>query len=304
MQDQKKAIVFTILGFLFIASTLYLNFFSDNHYKKEQSSDLLSVFSSSNSASTGLSDIQEGETVPNWKKAVLAQANIDDPSGAISQSAGADQKNLNDANNITAQYAKDVYTATAVVSQNTTLTQAQKKQLAEAILEQEALKAAAKSYTIKDIITVDDSTVNIKQYGNYTGAAVALSLQKVVKYDDLEIVKKYGTSNNEKDLAPLNEKVDAITVLRNNLLIAPVPLSAILYHLNLLNSVEMYLQTLINLKGIQTDPLRASMGISDYGSVYQGFFVAIDTLKEYFSFKNITFTAKEPGYLVSKGIIQ
>lgn len=304
MSDQKRGILITIAAIIFIASTVYLNFFSGSEKKQSKSADLFSVLSTTNKQKTGLYDISEGESIPNWKKAVLAQAAIDDPSGSFTQTNDPNQDNLNNPNNITAQYAKNVYAANAIISQNTEVTPTQKTEIAKSILEQEALKASAKAYVFKDLKTKPTTLTEVKKYGNIVGAVLILSLQDVIQYDDLAMIKEYGSSKNINVLKPYNEKIDALTILRDSLLAIEVPTTAILYHLNLLNAVEMYRQTLINLRGVEDDPLRASLGMSDYSTIYQNFFVSVDGFKEYFNLEGVSFSKKEPGYFISNGIIQ
>jgi hypothetical protein len=307
MSDQKRGILIVIVSILFIVSTVYLNFFSSPKQAKKSSPDLLSVFTPNNSKQTGLNDIPEGETVPNWKKAVLAQAEKDDPNGLLRKASSTDSvdtTNLDDPNNITSQYAKNVYTATAVISQNTEITPTQKAEIAKSILAEELKKASAPVYTIKDLKTIASTPAAVKLYGNTLGALFIYALEKVITYDDMAMIKEYGQTGDVKTLTKYDEKIETLGGLRDAILYMSVPNSAIVYHLQLVNALAMYHQTLINMRGIIDDPVRATAGASDYTVVYKGFFVAIDSFKEYFALQHTTFTAKEPGSFMSNGIIK
>ena len=301
MQDNKKAILLTCLGIIFIASTVYLNMFSSPK-QETKSSDLVSILKTTNTNKTGLSDVPEGQTVPNWKKAVLAEADAANPN--LKQVADADQTQLNDPNNITAQYAKDVYAATAILQQQgRVLTEQDKADIAQSVFAQEALKAAAKVFTIKDIKTFTANASDVQKYGNTLGGVATLAIVDGSNYLDVPLFEDYAKTLNKETLKKIDKKIAIITQLRDSLLVMNVPTSAILYHLNALNSVEAYRQTLINMRSFETDALRATIGAHDYVTVFQTTFTTINAFSEYFDNQNIIFKPDEKGYIFTKGLI-
>ncbi len=303
MLENKRTIVITALGIAFIFSTLYLSFYSPTTKKQTASGELLSVLSSTNEKRTGLNDVKEGESVPNWKVAVTAQAQKDAPDINTLQPEQVDLTNLNDPNNITTQYAKNVYTATAILEQQGTLTAEERANIAKAIFEQESLKAAAKTYTLSDIKTIPATKTNIQKYGNTLGGVATLAIVEGSKYPDIDLFEEYALTKKKETLALVDKKIAILKELRDNFLAISVPTSATVYHLSTLNAIEAYLQTVINMRAIDTDALRASIGAHDYVTVYQTAFSMINAFSEYFDRENIVFQPTENGYLFTKGLI-
>jgi hypothetical protein len=303
MLENKKTIIITALGIAFIVSTIYLSFSSPSSKKKQASGELFSVLSSNTTERTGLRDVQEGATIPNWKAAVIAQAQKDDPSIDPLTPQQIDTTNLNDPNNITTQYAKNVYTATAVLEQQGALTAEQRAEIAKAIFEQEALKAAAKTYTLSAVKTVPSTKTNIQKYGNTLGGVATFAIIEGSKYPDVDLFEDYALNKKKEALVLIDKKIAVIKELRDNLLAISVPTSATIYHLSTLNAVEAYLQTLINMRALDTDAVRASIGAHDYVTVYQTVFSMINAFSEYFDRENIVFQPTDKGYIFTKGLI-
>lgn len=304
MLENKRTIILAALGIAFVSSTIYMSFYLPQSRKTPESGELLSVLSKTNEKGTGLEDVKEGETLPNWKLAVIKQAEKDAPEINTLAPTAVDTTNLNNPNNITAQYAKNVYAATAILEQESgTLTEEQRAAIAKAIFEQEALKASAKIYSLSDIKTIPSSKESVKKYGNTLGGMVTLAIVEGDKYPDIDLFQEYGLTRKKETLVLIDKKISIVEDLRDNMLLISVPTTATVYHLSALNAVEAYLQTLKNMRAIDTDALRASIGAHDYLTVYQTAFSMINAFSEYFDMENIVFQPSENGYLFTKGLI-
>lgn len=298
-QANKKPIIIGVLGTLFIGSTLFSSLYSPSTSKNKPTVDLVSILSKTTQEKTGLQDIPEGETLPNWKIAVMEKAALDDPSIDTTQALQVNTENLDNPNNITAQYAKNVYAATAILGQQTELTNEQKEEIAKALFEEEAYKAAARVYTSSDIKTTTGTKDVVKKYGNTLGGIVMNATIAMAQVEDIPTFEKYATTRAQDQLDAINLKIATVTKYRDDVLKLPAPKSATLFHLNLINAIESYRQTLINMRSVHTDALRATIGAHDYAVVVKNVYISADFFSQYFTSEGVVFGPKEDGAFFS-----
>lgn len=244
--------------------------------------------------------------VPDWKdlvdNSISTTTKVELAKTPVSEE---DKKRLNDPNNLTASFSKNAYTASAYANKNGTLTKQQQDELASSLLAGEQAKIVHKTYEVKDLnIAKTETDSSRKSYGNTLGIIVQAALKNKSSSDDLAIIKAYSVNKDETVLSALIIKRDIIGVAIEKLLATPVPYSAVPYHLMLINKLSEYKDILDNMSQVKNDPLRASIALNSYVDVVKSLFTSITALQSYFILENITFTKKEPGYLLTGGTPQ
>jgi hypothetical protein len=213
-----------------------------------------------------------------------------------------DVDRLNDPNNITASFSKNLYTVSSLAKKNGQMTTKEQQSIVTSLLAKEGEKIETKVYTMDDLkIIEDESPVAKKTYGNTMGTlfkkAVALKLDTV----DLNTIKAYSTSKDASLLASLVIKKNNAKMMTEELLRVQTPRSAAPYHLLIINRLSEYTTVLDNLTKAETDPMRATLAFNNYLPSIKSLFTSLTFLQEYFTLQEITFSKNEPGYVLTVG---
>lgn len=209
---------------------------------------------------------------------------------------------LNNPNNLTASFSKNLYAASAYFSKNPLQDPLAEQEVINQLLEKEAEKIVPQKYTLKEInIAKTESKESIKTYGNQ----VASILQRVISeksiVDDFSSVQGYIETQDKTALEPITKDSEKVRSLVEELLKMPVPLSAATYHVMMLERVSLYRDTLYNLSQIEKDPVRSTLSIKQYPEIIVQTLRIHTQLANYFDSKNVIFTSKEPGYVFTVG---
>lgn len=213
-----------------------------------------------------------------------------------------EKKRLNDPNNITASFSKNIYIASAYAKQKGNLTKEEKEDLATLVLEGEKEKMAVRTYEITDLhLSKDESPATRKAYGNTLGKLYTRADTQKITSNDINILKEYSINKDTSVLASLASKTNILDEVIDSLLAMQVPYSAAPYHLLLVNNIAIYKSMLENFASAESDPLRVSIALSSYIPVMRGVSSSLASMQDYFIIENITFTKNEPGYAIISG---
>lgn len=240
-----------------------------------------------------------------WKEYIAHSLNVQPESLSASSSIDVDPRaiaSLNDPNNLTSSFTKNLYIASTAFRDNgiddATLEQNTMNQL----LAQEAKKVAPTSYTQSDVtVGSDDSKTALKIYGNSVASILHNLITEKSITDDLMSVANFAQTKNEGGLAPLMANEVKVNNALNALRALPVPKSATLVHVDVLNTLGTYANTLRALSGAYDDPMRATFAIKEYTQVTVGALRIVPQLGEFFNLKNIVFSSKESGHVYTVG---
>lgn len=242
-------------------------------------------------------------SLPDWKD--LLVDNMDPSTKAkaekvvVSETAKA---RLANPNNLTSSFTKNVYTATAYASKNGTLTVKQQDELASTLIEGEQAKIITKTYEVSDLtIAKSESDASRKAYGNALGKIAKKAMSYKMSEDDLAIIKAYNVNKDETVLDSLVVKKNNLELVIKDLLATPVPNSAVPYHLLIVNRISQYKDTLDNMSQAKEDPVRAAIALNSYASAVNSLISSFASMQTYLTLEGITFTKKDPGYVLAGG---
>ncbi len=240
---------------------------------------------------------------PDWKDLLLetTKSPVDTKNQPVTIRP-EDTKRLNDPNNLTASFSKNITVAAAYAKKNGTLTKEQQTELMTSLIANEAKKIVVTEYTVDDIVIAKEDTLTTKKiYGNALGKLVKKAEIANLGTGDTDILKAFMSN---KDVTLLN----AFTIKKNvtesiiaTLLKTPTPRSAVTYHLLAINNLSLYKTTLEGLAKASNDPIRTSIAFDNYVGTVRGIFSALQRIVIYFKQENITFTSTEPGYILTPG---
>lgn len=209
---------------------------------------------------------------------------------------------LNDPNNLTASFSKNLYLSSAYLTKNGIDDDKSKKDVLTNILQQEASKIVSTTYYSKDAnVAKTESKESIKIYGN----AIATILQNIITEKiilaDMTSVIAFLKSKNPSDLSHLYNNKKRLDDVIQRLLKVSVPPSALTYHMLAINRVAAYRDIINNLSVADTDPIRQTFVIEKYPDTVKLVALLFNQFSNYFNMQNIVFSSKEAGYVFVTG---
>jgi len=221
------------------------------------------------------------------------------------KAATIDQKDLatlNDPNNLTASFSKNLYVASNYLNQNGGGDSVAQQDILDQLMAQEAAKIIPTTYLFKDInVSKVESKDSVRAYGNNLALILKDMITSSSMKTDLTGVADYLKTENQKSIEPVTDDYKKIDGILKKLLALSVPLSASTYHLITVNQVAAYRDNLYNLSQVVTDPLRARISLEKYAEVSISTLTIYKDLSKYFNIKNIIFSSKEAGYVFTAG---
>lgn len=216
-----------------------------------------------------------------------------------------DQKDLaalNDPNNLTASFSKNMFVASAYLKETGGGDEATQQDILNQLTAQEAVKIIPTTYLFKDLnVAKTESKDSIKTYGNNLALVLENMITENSIKEDMNGLVDYLNTQNEKGLDVVTNDYKKVDTKLKNLLSLSVPLSATTYHLMIVNQVAAYHDNLYNLSQLANDPLRARIAFEKYTEITVSTLDLYRNLSKYFSTKNIVFSTKEAGYVFTVG---
>ena len=211
-------------------------------------------------------------------------------------------KSLNDPDNLTASFSKNLYVTSSYMARDKNTTAEQQQQILNNLVAQEATKIIPTVYTLKDVKVASKEDKNsIRKYGNDVATILKNVVTEKTIRDDFGGVTSYTTSKNSADLVAITKDSARIDAMLNKLTTLSVPPSATLYHLKAINQLATYRDVLFNLSKVDTDPIRATIMLEKYQETMIGALRMYANLGKYFDLQGIAFTGKEAGYVFTIG---
>ncbi|MFA6608539.1 MAG: hypothetical protein WCT07_01360 [Candidatus Paceibacterota bacterium] len=241
---------------------------------------------------------------PDWRdllKETFSFASTSDISKNATFDASA-QKLLDDPNNLTASFSKNLYTASAYLNKNNITDSQTQQQLIESMIADENSKIIVKLYSINDLkISKVESAESIKRYGNNLGAIFNQALKYKLGDGDIEIIQAFTVNKDASVLSSLKIKKGRASEIMQQLLSTSVPVSASVYHLLTINKLSAYITALDNMSHADTDSVRATISFKQYLAIVKSLLLSISNFVTYFKISNISFSSGESGYIFSSG---
>lgn len=211
----------------------------------------------------------------------------------------AAKRRLDDPNNITASFSKNLYTANAYINKQGNLTTKEKEALATNIIKQEGAKLTFTTYEVADLnLTKTETDATRKAYGNNLGTVYKKAVSAKLTVDDITTMKKFNETKDISVLDTLTNKKILLESIIKDLLAISVPYSAASYHLLVVNSISQYKSLVENMAMVRDDPIRAALSFNAYEETLRTMSSSFVTMQNYFVIENITFTSNEPGFAI------
>jgi hypothetical protein len=141
---------------------------------------------------------------------------------------------------------------------------------------------SAKQYVAADLSLTDSDKTHLLNYQTAMSAVFAKYWPSSEKTNELTIMQQAFTNNNTNALGGLTPIISAYQNILSSILAIPVPKLAESLHLNILNSLSTYIQTLKMVQLSYTDPLSGLVGLNAYQNNYSNVWVSITNLHMYF----------------------
>jgi len=300
MTNRKYLILLAVLLLITASSAVIpASWFGIGNKKTDNSLDLTSV-----KTIDVVGKNKEG-TPATWKD-LTEQAFKDQPQILAELKAGTVNKKdieiLNDPNNLTASFSKNVYVASTYLDANGGADQATEEEIVTQLTGQELAKMATTPYLFKDLnISKAESRDSIKTYGNALASVLKDTVTESSIKSEMAGMVDYLNTKNEKSLDIIAVDSKKVDTKIKNLISLSVPLSASAYHLITINKLAVYRDNLQNLSKLATDPLRAKIAFSQYIETSTNALSLYKDLSKYFDIKNVAFSAKDTGYVFTVG---
>lgn len=246
----------------------------------------------------------DGEEVKNGRDPTVPGPN--DKLKTITAPEGADVATTTGTkSSLTDTLARSLYANYSVLQQSGNLTPENQDKLLETLSGSVEQILEPKVYTKDDIkIAPTENHDSIKKYGNDV-ALVLYNNLKVIREKNINEAISLTNYLNKKDPAELQKVVDSANSYKNSvneLLQVEAPLSSIIQHLTLINSLGYFGQAVEGMSMVDNDPVVALVSLQNYQKGAGKIVDALRGLVSYFGNKKIIFTDKDYGYVFSKGI--
>lgn len=212
-----------------------------------------------------------------------------------------DLDTLNDPDNLTSSFSKNMYIASLAIQQQGGLDEERKQQIVDQLMAEEAEKLHSKKYTISDVVAVPDTGETLKEYGNKVASAVSGLITKDAIVGTMASLDAYMNKAQAEDLVPLQKHAIATTDTMKKLLSVKVPSSMVAEHITLLNRYEAYEDLIHNLASIKTDTLRSTLALKKHQEITLQALQERAVISLLLKTRGVTFSSTEPGYWFMSG---
>lgn len=255
-------------------------------------------------ATTGTTAVDtDQDGVVSWREYIAQSLNIS-PEEATS-SIELDPRDiaaLNDKNNLTTSFTKNLYIASVALNQNGIDDPTTNQDTINQLIAKEAEKIKPVSYSLSSIRAgKDDSTSSLKTYGNSVASILNGMITEQSIAADLTAVGTYTTSLSEGDLMPVVLSEKKVSTALDKLLAVQAPPSLAQAHVQLVNAVGTYANTLHDLSVAFDDPVRATLALNHYPEDAAAIIHVFPLLAQFYKEKGITFSGKDAGYVYVVG---
>jgi hypothetical protein len=274
---------FLVVGAYFF-STPGLGFFGTNLVNAQSTQDLLKAYASKDTDGDGLPDWEEAlyGTDPNNAHSVsasmtdgqaVAQGLVKPKFSVQGDSTASSTPDTTDAlpgteaasGSMTDQFARDLFTQTLSQSDGTQPSADQISALA-----QSAIQNTVQQHASTDTFNLTQE--KISGSGSDALVAYAIAAEKAVSLSSAPTTKNeidffsdaMATTSNQSDIQHLKTISSGLTQISSRLMLVPVPIELQQSHLAFVNELSRLAQDVNDMSFLNTDPLRAYIGLSAY----------------------------------------
>ena len=140
---------------------------------------------------------------------------------------------------------------------------------------------SAKQYSQKDLLVTNSEKTDISIY-QQTMSSIFTKYWPSGKNNELTIMQQSFSKGDTGALVQLAPTISSYQTILDKSIVTPVPKPALALHLNLINSLSTYIQTLKMVEGTYTDSLSGLVGLNAYEKNNANLFVATTNLRLYF----------------------
>lgn len=289
-----------LIGVISLTALIPAKWFGVSPISKKTTLLDLSVLPSANE----IAKDTNGDGVVSWKE-IVGETLTDSSTTDSLKKTQTDPKaieRLNDPNNLTSSFSKNLYLTSAYLNKNGISDTNSEQTALNQLITEEASKITPTSYTYTDLnIAKKEDKTSIKDYGNKVAPILqAVTSKKIIAYD-ISSLDSFLQTKNESDLVALTRNRDHLNAILKLLQTISVPPSAIPYHILMLNRIALYRDTVENMAKAKTDPVRAKISLEQYTNNILLVLRISNQLSDYFNIQNIIFSAEEPGYMFTTG---
>lgn len=240
-----------------------------------------------------------------WREVMTSTLNPSSSTVAELKKIPVDQKSveeLNDPNNLTSSFSKNLYLAAAYLDKNGITDEQSKQDALMKLLQDEKAKIIPTTYSYKELrIAKTESRDSLQQYGN----AIAKELKIILNKDTLKkttySIVSYSENKDASLLLDTQLEKKMLAGETTKLLSLSVPPSAVVYHLLMLNKIAAYSDTVSAFANADKDPLRATILFQNYPNTILSLTNLFASFSTFFDQKNVVFSSKDPGYVFITG---
>lgn len=209
---------------------------------------------------------------------------------------------LNDPNNLTSSFSKNLYLTAAYLDKNNITDQKTKDEALAKLMQEEKDKITSETYDYKDInVAKTETKESIKAYGNAVASILQETITEEITKKDVYAIVTYTESKNKDDLKDLLIHKKKLDELLKKLLAVSVPQSFSIYQIITLNKIAAYRDVVEAFSKADSDPLRATIMINMYPEKTLPLFRLYKMFSNEFLSRNIVFSSKESGYVFTTG---
>jgi hypothetical protein len=156
---------------------------------------------------------------------------------------------------------------------------------------------SAELYTLSDIKTFpeENNKLAIRNYGN----SVIANLQSDVAINEIVAIIELLETRSSQSKENLQKMIDSNKRILEKNLSLPAPKGAENIHLDLLNSHNEVVESMIKISKISEDPLLAVIGIGEYSQATSNFDKILIDFKNYFFSRGIIFNKSKESFVLN-----
>ncbi|MFO0718588.1 MAG: hypothetical protein U0522_00980 [Candidatus Paceibacterota bacterium] len=178
------------------------------------------------------------------------------------------------------------------------------QKLVDAVFGNATEKQNLAKFTSKNLsnIVENENADTIHKYGNDFWGIVAKNTPKTALENEYVIFLNAIQAEDEKELKKLDPLAEGYTNTIKEMLVMPVPRSAVERHLDILNSMNSILAHIEDMRVYFKDPTRGFRALVYYKDSVPELQKSLENLISYFKEKNITYVEEESGYSLMHSI--
>ena len=209
---------------------------------------------------------------------------------------------LNDQNNLTASFSKNLYAASAYLAKNQLNDPLAEQETLNQLMFLEAQKMLPRTYQLNDLnIATSEDKDSIRKYGNSIASILPNIISEESLSGDVTSIQTYVETQDAKALEYIQGDAERVTLRLKELENLPVPLSAATSHVLLLDRVSLYRDIIHNLSRAEEDPIRSALSIKKHPEAMANVLRMYSQFSTYFDGRGIVFNSQEPGYVFTVG---